>query len=170
MSQWVGVAVLAAGALAAGVLFGGRPSPPPTVAVVPAADQITVHVTGAVRSPGLVRVPAGARVAEAVAAAGGLASDALAGGINLAAPVRDGMQVVVPGSREGDSAGGGGPLSMSVATVDELTTLPGVGPVLAQRIVDHRERSGPFTTMEDLLDVPGIGESKLAALRDAAVP
>jgi len=59
---------------------------------------------------------------------------------------------------------------MSSATLDELTNLPGVGPVLAQRIIDYREANGPFATMEDLLGVPGIGESKLAALRDAAVP
>jgi len=98
LKQWIGVAVVAAGAVAAGALFGGRPEPPPAVAFAPAAvaGQITVHVTGAVAAPGLVVVDAGSRVADVVAAAGGLTAAASPQGLNLAAPVRDGMQVVVP--------------------------------------------------------------------------
>ena len=170
MSQWVGVAVLVAGAVIAGVLFGGSPDPPPVVAIEAqaATGTLTVHITGAVRRPGLVEVVAGSRVADVVAAAGGLAPGARLQGLNLAAPARDGSQIIVP-LQSSDSATAG-PVSMSLATESELSSLPGVGPVLAQRIVAHRLQHGPFQTMEDLLDVPGIGEAKLAALRDAAVP
>lgn len=171
MAQWIGVVVLAAGALLAGVFFGGKPPPPPTVAFAPPTEnsELTVHVTGAVARPGLVTVGAGSRVADAVAAAGGLTPDAAVEGLNLAAPLRDGLQVVVPTEAKPSSAAGG-LVSLSAASVAELTALPGVGPVLAQRIVDYRARNGPFAEFEDLLGVPGIGEAKLSALRDSAVP
>ena len=170
MSQWVGVAVLVAGAVVAGMVFGGSPDPPPVVSIATAADAptLTIHITGAVLRPGLVDVPAGSRVADVVAAAGGLTAEARLAGLNLAAPARDGTQIVVPTEAAADAAPGF--VSMSTAGQDELATLPGVGPVLAARIVAYRRQHGPFSTMEDLLDVPGIGEAKLATLRDAAVP
>ena len=162
---------MVAGAIIAGVLFGGSPQPPPTVAIearsVPA--MLTVHITGAVRAPGLVQVPPGSRVADVVALAGGLAPDAAIGRLNLAALVQDGAQVFVAGAAA-TATDPSGPISMSLATETELSGLPGVGPVLAKRIVSHRSQHGPFSVMEDLLDVPGIGEAKLASLRDAAVP
>ena len=170
MSQWVGVFVLVAGAVVAGLLFGDSPEAPPAVSIVASADAptLTVHITGAVQRPGLVNVPAGSRVADVVAAAGGLTTDATLTGLNIAAPARDGSQIIVPTATA--SATDPGFVSMSTATEDELSTLPGVGPVLASRIVSYRLQHGPFSTMEDLLDVPGIGEAKLASLRDAAVP
>ncbi|MDH3731114.1 MAG: ComEA family DNA-binding protein [Acidimicrobiia bacterium] len=171
MSQWIGVVALAAGALIAGVMFGGAPPTPPAVSFGQASPSggVTVHVTGAVVSPGLVVLDDDARVADAVAAAGGLTPKASLTALNLATPLRDGMQVVVA-TVDNSPSGAGGIVSMSSASVEELAALPGVGPVLAQRIVDHREARGPFETMEDLLGVSGIGEAKLAAIRDVAVP
>lgn len=177
----LGAAVLAA--VAIGALVGRPPAPaeplagPPIVA--PAADDvdtITVHVGGAVRSPGLVEVPAGTRVAEALAAAGGANAQAALGTINLAATLVDGQQIVVPGVGAGSGPPvaaevGDGLVHVNTADQAELETLPGVGPVLAAGIVSFREQFGPFAVVEDLLGVPGIGEAKLAALREhIAVP
>jgi competence protein ComEA len=133
-------------------------------------STITVHVAGLVSRPGLVELPEGSRVADAVAAAGGLLPGARAEAINLAAALSDGQQIVVPGA-EGDgpatSAGApDGKIHLNQATASELDALPGVGPVIAERIVSYREENGPFESIEDLLDVPGIGEAKLADLRD----
>jgi competence protein ComEA len=136
------------------------------------ATTISVHVSGWVVGPGVVEIPEGSIVADAVAAAGGARSGALLDAINLAAPVLAGEQVVVPGPDEdvlvGASSGGkdGGHISLNRADATQLQDLPGVGPVLADRIVAYREANGPFQTVEDLLDVPGIGEAKLAAMRD----
>jgi competence protein ComEA len=135
------------------------------------ASPLTVHVSGAVAIPGVVRVPAGSRVADAIAAAGGIVPAADPGSVNLAAPVRDGQQVVVPRRGDGSSpttADAGG-IRLNTASVTELERLPGVGPVLAGRIAGYRDEHGPFDTVEGLLDVPGIGEVKLAALRDAVI-
>ena len=162
-------AAVVAIAAVAGLWFGSEPEPPPLERVATQADapEITVHVAGEVRAPGLVRIPAGSRVADAVAAAGGFTEDAEPATLNLAAPVVDGQQVVVggPGSQEAAS----GKVSLNRASASELEVLTGVGPVLASRIVSHREANGPFTTVEDLLDVPGIGEAKLSTIRDFVV-
>lgn len=162
----------------AGAWFSARPPAPVPMVVErgPAAEGggIMVHVSGEVRVPGLVRLPEGARVGEAVAAAGGVTPLADLSSVNLAAPLADGQQVAVPGrgrSDPGPAAGSGvGRVRLNSATAAELEALPGVGPVLAGRIVAHREAHGPFASVEDLLDVPGIGEAKLAALRDLVAP
>jgi competence protein ComEA len=153
---------------------------------------VFVHVAGAVVSPGVVQLGAAARVVDAVAAAGGLRADADPDRVNLAAPLVDGSRVVVPtvgqepatelatvpppngagetatpGTATGaDAATPGAPLPLNSATAAQLDELPGVGPSTAQAILDHREREGPFTSVEGLLDVRGIGEAKLEALRD----
>jgi len=172
--------VLAAMGLVVGIGAGmmGRPvslspSAPPTIEEKPA--QIDVHVSGWVVSPGVVSVPQGAIVADAIDAAGGLRAGASAESVNLAASVLGGEQIVIPGP--GDSRGSDsrampsdGLMSLNRADAAELETLPGVGPVLAERIVAYREDHGPFEAVEDLLDVPGIGESKLAAIRDLIRP
>jgi competence protein ComEA len=123
-------------------------------------------------NPGLVEISPGARVADALAAAGGSTGEADLGSLNLAAPVRDGDQIIVSsvpptGGRASATPGADGLVRINTAAAEDLEALPGVGPVLAQRIVEYRDTHGPFGEVEDLLDVPGIGESKLAAMREA---
>lgn len=130
-------------------------------------EMIRVHVAGWVNAPGVVSIPAGSIAAAAIEAAGGLRAGARSDSINLAASLAAGDQLVVPGP--GAAAGGNaddGLIGVNSASVSELERLPGVGPVLASRIVEFREANGPFSEMEDLLDVAGIGEAKLSALRD----
>jgi competence protein ComEA len=168
-------------ALVVGVLIG-RPQPtqappvtvdPPSSVVERARDLVVVHVSGEVASAGLVEVPADARVADVIAAAGGVTPRADLIGVNLAEPVVDGQQIVVPvsgGERAAASANGtDSRIRINDADAAALETLPGVGPVLAGSIIEHRAEYGPFRTVEDLLDVPGIGEQKLASLRDRVI-
>ena len=149
------------------------------------AAGLVTHVAGAVNQPGVVHLAAGARVTDAVDAAGGLRSDADTERINLAAPVTDGQriyvvavgQTVAPSAAgsaapSADPSSGGGATTPTVidlnsATADQLDSLPGVGPATAAAIVDYRTKSGPFHRVEDLLDVRGIGDAKLEALRDS---
>ena len=143
--------------------------------------SVVVHVAGAVLRPGLVRLAGGARVADAVEAAGGLRPDADVDRLNLAAPLLDGQRVWVPVSGQEPPSevvpeGGAGPatgpgggsavVDLNTATAADLEALPGIGPATAQAILDHRGRIGRFRAVDDLLDVRGIGPSKLAALRD----
>ncbi len=171
--QWMVAAAVLMVAGLAGWWFGGAPEPPPPLRVTTAASPglVTVHVAGEVAAPGLVEVAEGSRIADAVAAAGGLLASADPTGLNLAAPVLDGQQVVVRAAGELVAPDGPGPVHLNTATAGDLETIPGVGPVLAARIVEFRLNNGPFVVVEDLLDVAGIGEAKLAAMRDAvAVP
>jgi competence protein ComEA len=176
----IGPIVLVVGlviALGAGAWYGSRgPSPVPGeptsgVSYTTIPVTIVVHVSGAVLHPGLVVIAAEGRVADAIAGAGGADSDADLGALNLAAPLRDGDQVIVPfpgGSTPAMGAGSAG-IDLNRATASELEELPGVGPVLAARIVAYRESNGPFDAVEDLLDVGGIGEAKLVGMRDTIV-
>jgi competence protein ComEA len=171
--------LIVAVALGAAAWFGlNQPATAPAAdatADEPAPDAgLTVHVSGAVADPGLVNVPSGARVADVISAAGGALPDADLRALNLAAPVRDGEQVAVPGRSEATATGGGavdgaGRVRVNQADLADLQMLPGVGPVLAERIMVHRAENGPFSSVEDLLAVSGIGEGKLSALRDAVV-
>ncbi len=153
----------------------GSETPAAVLEVTESVNQqpgsITVHVAGEVVAPGLVVVDESARVADAIAAAGGSSREAGLSLVNLAATLRDGEQIVIPGEADGPGATrgatGDGRVRINLASVGELGQLPGVGPVLAARIAAYREANGPFTAVEDLLDVPGIGEGKLATLRDA---
>ena len=146
-------------------------------AASPPAKRLVVHVVGAVRRPGLYRVRDGSRVADAVARAGGATARADLTAVNLAAPVVDGSQVLLP-PRAGPgavAADSGVPaatakVSLSSATLEQLDALPGVGPVTAQRILDHRERSGAFGSVDDLDAVPGIGPARLEQLRELVTP
>lgn len=179
---------------------GGAPGP----TAQPRTPPVVVHVSGAVVAAGVVELPAGSRVVDAVDAAGGLRRRAQTGRLNLARVVRDGEQIHVPGP--GDAAhapaagaaslgaapngaapgatgssvagpsgampgasGAGAPIDLNAASAAELEALPGVGPVLAGRIVAHREAIGGFTSVDQLLEVTGIGEKTLAALRDLVV-
>ena len=163
---------------------GARPEPAPrqapvsplvTMAAPPAAPGPLVHVVGAVRRPGVYRVREGARALAAVRRAGGPTPTADLSGLNLAAEVVDGQQLVVPvrGAAPAPAVAAGAPGSpvrLSTAAPAELEALDGIGPALAQRIVDWRQEHGGFSSVEDLLEVPGIGEAKLEALRDQVTP
>ncbi len=133
-----------------------------------------VHVSGWVAAPGVVEVTDGAIVADSVAAAGGALEGARLDSVNLARPLTAGDHVQIPGPDDAPLAGtvgqeDGGLISLNQADATTLEDLPGVGPVLAERIVSYREANGPFKTVEDLLSVPGIGEAKLASMRDLIV-
>jgi competence protein ComEA len=143
------------------------------------APLIYVQVAGAVRRPGVYQVAPGARVFQAVLQAGGFTEDADQQGVTLAARLTDGCRICVP--RVGETlvgqtvapepqAGGTGetatgPVSLNSATLEQLDSLPGVGPAIAQDIIAYREAQGPFTSVEQLTDVPGIGPAKLEKLR-----
>lgn len=172
---WAGVIGLVVALFAATVWYGrSAPEPAPLdvgISSSTVTGVVAVHVAGEVLSPGLVQIAAGGRVADAVAGAGGSTRHADLSGINLAAPVRDGDQIVIPGLDSGQATAAGvvadGRIRINLASPTELENLPGVGPVLAARIASYRDENGSFAVVEDLLDVPGIGEGKLAGLRDA---
>ena len=154
--------------------------------------RVIVHVAGAVRRPGVYRLAGGARVADAVERAGGATRRADLGGVNLAAKLEDGRQIVVPvraradapAAASGDSVAGAGglglgggalgsgatgpaaPVNLNTATPEQLDTLPGVGPATVQKILEYRRQHGGFGSVEELGQVAGIGEKRLAALRD----
>lgn len=145
------------------------------------ATKLVVYVVGAVRRPGVYRLAEGMRVEDAVLRAGGTTPKADLIGVNLAAPLADGEQVLVPArlppavaAAEGAAVAGGsapaGPVQLSVATVEQLDTLPGIGPVTAQKIVDYRTAHGAFRSVDALDDVPGIGPSRVEQLRGLVVP
>jgi competence protein ComEA len=175
--------VLAAAALVLLAVAGrtlagaGTATSQPAVALVPeratAAPKLVVHVAGAVRRPGLYRLAEGKRVADAVARAGGATAPADTAAINLAAPLVDGMQVLVPRRIPVAAAAGQAPagrVSLGSATVEQLDALPGVGPVTAQKIVDYRSAHGGFRSVEDLDAIPGIGPARVEQLRELVSP
>lgn len=150
------------------------------VADAPARPVLVVHVVGEVRRPGLYRLRDGSRIADAVRRAGGARHGADLAALNLAAPLVDGIQVLVPsrvtvggmpstgaGTRAAPSVAA---VSLSSATVEELDELPGVGPITAQKIVDYRAEHGPFGSVDDLDAVPGIGPTRIEQLRDLVTP
>jgi competence protein ComEA len=150
---------------------------PDTSSTTAPSDEVAVHVAGRVRRPGLVRLPAGSRVQDAIRAAGGVTSGADLNAINLARKLTDGEQIRVPAP--GDPApspdpavtpGSSGatpsaPLDLNTATLEQLDTLPGVGEVTANRIITYRS-AHPFTTVDELLEVPGIGQRRFDQLKD----
>jgi competence protein ComEA len=140
----------------------------------PPAARALVHVAGQVRRPGVYSVAAGARVVDALRRAGGPTRRADLAALNLAAPVQDGQQVLIParGPRGADASGAadGGPVSLSSADEEELDGLDGIGPTLAGRIVEWRRAHGGFASVDQLLEVPGIGPARLEALRPHVVP
>jgi competence protein ComEA len=163
---------------------GSNPAPPPAAIRVEddAGDgggSVIVHVAGAVREPGVYRMRPSARVDDAVGRAGGATARADLSQVNLAAKVEDGRQVIVPervreaqqATAPGTSAAApsstpGVPLNLNTATLEQLDTLSGIGPATAQKILEYREDHGGFGTVEELGQVPGIGDVRLAALRE----
>lgn len=150
------------------------PIVPASAPRAPTVAGPVVDVVGAVRRPGLVRLPRGARVADAVAHAGGLTRSAERSGVNFAAPVADGEQVLVParGSPAAGVAGPprAGPVSLSAATAEQLDALPGIGPVTAQKIIAYRGQHGAFTSVAGLDAIPGIGAARIEELQGLVVP
>jgi competence protein ComEA len=160
--------------------------PPPiapsteAASVASVAKEVVVDVVGAVRRPGLYRLAEGSRVADAVARAGGATPRAQVELVNLAAPIVDGEQIVVPRRGAVAGAAGGtagaatgaasGPVHLSTATLEQLDALPGVGPVTAQKILDYRQEHGVFGSVDELDAIPGIGPARLEQLRDLVAP
>ena len=184
-----GRTLAAAAALLAALFVAGRylipvgaPSEAASPAPVPAASapvgEVVVHVVGAVRRPGLYRLRLGARVADALARAGGATRRADTQLVNLAAPVADGQQVVVPrrqapGAAPSAGTAGSqpaGPVHLNTATLEDLDALPGVGPVTAQKILDFRQKHGAFASVDELDAISGIGPARIDQLRDLVAP
>jgi competence protein ComEA len=176
---------LVAWRLGAGGGGGGQPTPgegaattAPVVVAGPPEARALVHVAGEVRRPGVYRVPAGARAIEAIRRAGGATRRADLAALNLAAPVQDGQQVLIPARAApgapagagGGASAAGGTISLSSATAADLEALDGIGPTLAARIVEWRGAHGGFASVEQLLEVPGIGPARLEALRARVTP
>ncbi|MGQ9541696.1 MAG: helix-hairpin-helix domain-containing protein [Armatimonadota bacterium] len=171
------------------------PEPPPSAAAPSASStesaEIVVHVAGAVKKPGVVKIPRGSRVDDAVRAAGGFGSQADPDSINLALLLEDGKQVYVPRKGElvevegrvgvvspapssaGKSARQGeqlvGKINLNTATAEQLESLPGIGPVTARAIIEYRKQNGGFRSIEELLEVHGIGEKRLEQIRPFVV-
>ena len=185
--------VLALVAVAA-LVFAGRyvdrsnaprtePVARPVAVTPPRRPPVLVHVVGAVRRPGLYRLREGSRIADAVEKAGGLTRRADAALVNLAAPVADGTQIVVPRRAPATAASAGtgagpesgapapaGPVHLNSATVEQLDALPGIGPVTAQKIIDWRQQNGAFSSVDELDAIPGIGPKRLEQLRELVAP
>ena len=178
-----GAAVLVVAVLAlVGWRANGRPvdvdlpravAPTAGSAITAATETATAHAAGAVARPGVYRLPPGARVTDLLDAAGGPGADADLDQLNLAAPVADGERIYVPRHGEapppigaGGPAGPAAPVDLNSATAEQLDALPGVGPATAAAILDWRKQHGRFRSVEDLLEVRGIGDARLADLRD----
>jgi competence protein ComEA len=185
----VGALLLIAALFVAGRYLAGAGSAQEKAPVTEAAGELraeprprlVVHVVGAVRRPGLYRLADGARIDDALRRAGGATRRADLSLVNLAAPVSDGSQIVVPKRAPpvpvGSSAASGpgvaptaGPVHLNTATVEQLDELPGIGPVTAQKIIDYREQHGAFSSVDDLDAIPGIGPARLEQLRELVAP
>jgi competence protein ComEA len=154
-------------------------SAPAPSASASATGGLVVHVAGAVQTPGVYTLAAGSRVIDGIRAAGGVAPGADVSAINLARPLADGERVYIPrrgetppaepsssGSVSSEGGASGGKVNLNSATADQLEALPGIGEVLARRIVDYRTQHGPFRSVRDLLKVEGIGEKKFESIKD----
>lgn len=164
----------------ANIVIGPMETSAQLVAASTATVQpIMVYVLGAVENPGVYQLPQGSRVQDVVLHAGGLSLNADPAGINLAERIRDGQQIFVPvlgqaipilptpaAQLTSGTVSSGAPININTADVDALCTLPGIGPVIAQRIVDYRQQNGPFALVEDVTRVSGIGQATLAKIRD----
>ncbi|HEV2728100.1 MAG TPA: ComEA family DNA-binding protein [Solirubrobacterales bacterium] len=152
---------------------GGTAGAETSVSVGGQGGDLVVHVAGAVRRPGVYRMPVGSRVDDAVSRAGGAAPRAELEAVNLAAKLADGQQVVVPERAPGGVAVAGvaeGPISLGTATVEQLEGIDGIGPVTAGAIVEFRDEHGGLSSVEQLDQVPGIGPATMDSLRARLQP
>lgn len=156
--------------------------PPPTTTPAPTTTPVllSVYVSGAVAEPDVYTLPAGSRVKQAIEAAGGFTDDAVEAGVNLAQALVDGQQIHVPRQAEmtgpaaivglpaiaSSPADSGGLVNINLASVEELSTLPGIGPAIAGRVVEYRESHGGFRVIEDIKQVRGIGDATFEKLKD----
>lgn len=184
---YVLLGVMAGFVLAGVLIFVSRAPAGEPIALLPAPTKapVAVHVVGAVPRPGLYEFPEGARVQDAIDAAGGVLTDANVNAINLAALLEDGQQLdipytdgfvppapdtttlVLPSSTEAPTSDPNVDLvNINTATAEELDTLPGIGPTTAQKIIDYRATNGPFATIEDIMSVSGIGISTFDGMKD----
>jgi competence protein ComEA len=166
--------------------LGGGSAAPAVTPVRPVAKPkaaapklVVIDVAGAVRRPGLYRLREGSRIDDAIAAAGGSTAKAQLGAVNLAAPVADGEQIVVPGrgasgvvptAPPAAGTSPSAPLDLNSATLEQLENLPGIGPVTAQKILDYRQQHGAFHSVAELQGVPGIGPAHMAQLKGLVIP
>jgi competence protein ComEA len=157
------------------------PAPAQAARAPASTRELWVDVAGAVRRPGLYKVPAGSRLAAALERAGGVSRRGEQAGVNLASPLHDGQQVIVPrrgaaaavpgaSSAAGAAGPASGPISLAQATEAQLETLDGIGPALAGRILQYREQHGGFRSLDELKEVSGIGDKRFEALRQSLVP
>ncbi|HEY2601162.1 MAG TPA: helix-hairpin-helix domain-containing protein [Thermoleophilaceae bacterium] len=168
---------------------GGGTPPAAAVSLAPASGarapvatvrELWVDVAGAVRRPGLYKVPSGSRLAIALERAGGVSARGDEAGVNLAAPLHDGQQVIVPrrgaaavvagGTAAAAGSASAGPISLGQATEVQLESLDGIGPALAGRILEYRQQHGGFRSLDELKEVSGIGDKRFEALRRSLVP
>lgn len=178
----ISVAILCIlGALAVGIYARNRPTPPPSSSPIytPPPSQATpatvvVQVAGAIVQPGVYRLPRDARVQQALEAAGGMLAEADTRQVNLAAPLEDGQKIDIPFAAASLPPPASAPPSgqspptavdLNTATIEQLDQLPDIGPTLAQRIVEYRQRSGPFRSVDDLHAVPGLGPKRIEQIR-----
>jgi competence protein ComEA len=151
--------------------------PPRTARAAAPSSKLVVDVAGAVRRPGLHELAPGTRIADAVAAAGGATAKADLNAVNLAAPIADGEQIVVPargsgalGASSGAAPSPTAPLDLNSASLEQLDALPGIGPTTAQKILDYRQAHGSFHSIADLDAVPGIGQGRIEQLKGLVLP
>lgn len=177
------VAGVLIGLIASGLLYLTVRTPagiPVELMPSPTPEPIVVYVSGAVKRPGVYKLPPDSRMVEAVEMAGGFLSDAIISQVNLATKLNDGDKIVIPGGSEIPTPeltiGGNGllftptppagqPLDINTASADQLDQLPGIGPTAAQKIVEYRQANGLFTSVDELLKVPGIGPTILEQIR-----
>ena len=180
-SYLVLIGVISGFLLAGALVWVGRSPSGKPIELLPAPTRppLVVHVIGAVPRPGVYELPEGSRVRDAIRAAGGLLAAADTSFINLAAPLEDGQQLDIPyeGGAQPRVEGPGEPqptqdinraelIDINVASLDELDTLPGIGPTTAQKIIDYRDANGPFQSIEDIMNVSGIGPATFEEIKD----
>jgi competence protein ComEA len=176
-ARWIG-STDASGGPSDAVAYGSQGGAPSAGGVdFERGDDLIVHVAGAVRDPGLYRLPDGSRVTDAIERAGGATAEALPDAINLAAPLADGQQVQIPAGSQGPAGVGGslpgasdGPISLGAATLEQLDTIEGIGPVTAASILEFRDERGGVSSVDDLDEISGIGPATMEALRARLQP